>query len=61
MGEPVDHTARGNYFLKTRSEAPYADTSAKSLISRGSSQDCDEPGGWQVDEDGSLLCGTNSV
>ncbi|XP_015115611.2 pancreatic triacylglycerol lipase [Diachasma alloeum] len=60
MGEPVNHAARGNFFLKTRSESPFADTSAKSLLSGGSELDCDEPGGWGL-RGGSRVCGTNSV
>ncbi|XP_011307696.1 phospholipase A1-like [Fopius arisanus] len=60
MGEPVDHAARGNYFLKTRAEAPFADSPKKSLPSGISETDCDEPGGWQI-EDGLRVCGTNSV
>lgn len=56
MGEHLDRSANGTYFLKTRSEPPYAFTASKKLM-----EDCEEPGGWSTDADGFRVCGTNEI
>ncbi|XP_043268297.1 pancreatic lipase-related protein 2-like [Venturia canescens] len=56
MGEHIERSAKGTYYLKTRSEPPYAYTSTKKIT-----EDCEEPGGWSIDADGSRICGTNEI
>ncbi|XP_034950778.1 pancreatic triacylglycerol lipase isoform X3 [Chelonus insularis] len=57
MGEFVDRSATGSYFLRTQAEPPFA----MPWQSGSYNDECNEPGGWHVNPDGTRSCGTNLI